>query len=97
MRPLIVRPVIIAALLLAAASASAAQDHMPPANPNYTPHPPKAGYSYPDCYCTGSDGERIEVGQTACLRIGSREVLARCGFSVNNPTWRPEAQSCPGV
>ncbi|HSF97007.1 MAG TPA: hypothetical protein VLA52_18415 [Thermohalobaculum sp.] len=66
-------------------------------NPNYTPHPPKEGYSYPDCYCTDSDGKRVEMGQRACLRIGSREVTALCDMSVNNPTWRPETEGCPSV
>ncbi|GIX14828.1 MAG: hypothetical protein KatS3mg118_2787 [Paracoccaceae bacterium] len=69
----------------------------PPANPNYNPPPPKKGYSYPECYCTGSQGERVELGQTACLSIGEKRVLARCDMSVNNPTWRYLAEGCPGV
>jgi len=69
----------------------------PVANPNYTPMPPKEGYSYPDCYCTDSAGKRVELGETACLTIGSRRVLARCDMSVNNPTWRTETEGCPGV
>ena len=85
------------AFLVGIAAAPAAAQHMPPANPNYTPAPPKEGYSYPDCYCTDSDGKRVEMGETACLRIGSRQVLARCDMSVNNPTWRHEAEGCPGV
>jgi hypothetical protein len=69
----------------------------PGGNPNYSPAPPKEGFSYPDCYCTDSAGKRVEMGQTACLMIGSRQVLARCEMSVNNPTWRTEAEGCPGV
>lgn len=91
------RRVLLAGLLLAALPAGAEERHMPPANPNYTPHPPKTGYSYPDCYCTDTDGRRVEVGGSACLRLGEREVTARCGFSVNIPTWRHEAEGCPGV
>lgn len=69
----------------------------PGRNPNYNPPPPKQGYSYPDCYCTDSDGKRVELGETVCLRIGPREVLARCDMSVNSPTWRYESEGCPGV
>ena len=85
------------ALVIPAAFAVADTGHVPPANPNYTPAPPKEGFSYPDCYCTDSDGQRVEMGQTACLRIGDRRVFARCAWSVNNPAWRPEAEGCPSV
>ena len=80
-------------LALAAVPAAA----QPQGNPNYNPPPAKDGYSYPDCYCTDSTGVRVELGDTACLQIGSRRVLARCDMSVNNPTWRHEAEGCPGV
>lgn len=66
-------------------------------NPNYSPAPPKQGFSYPECYCTDSQGQRVDMGKTACLTIGSRRVLARCDMSVNNPTWREESEGCPGV
>ena len=66
-------------------------------NHNFTQPPAKDGYSYPDCYCTDSKGQRVEMGQKACLIIGSRRVLARCDMSVNNPTWRHESEGCPGV
>ena len=88
---------IALALALSGSLAMAEGVHVPPANPNYAPPPPKEGFSYPDCYCTDSDGERVEMGETACLEIGSRRVLARCGWSVNNPAWRPEGEGCPSV
>ena len=66
-------------------------------NPNFTQPPAKEGYSYPDCYCTDSKGQRVDMGRTACLIIGSRRVLARCDMSVNNPIWREESEGCPGV
>lgn len=66
-------------------------------NGSYAPPPPKQGYSYPDCYCTDSNGERVEMGERACLRIGDKQVLARCDMSVNSPTWRYETEGCPGV
>ena len=66
-------------------------------NPNYSPLPPKEGHTYPDCYCTDSQGQRVDLGQTACLIIGSRQVLALCGMSVNSPAWREQSEGCPGV
>ncbi|MEM9221830.1 MAG: hypothetical protein AAGB11_05440 [Pseudomonadota bacterium] len=63
----------------------------------FVPPPAKEGFSYPDCYCTDSEGRRVEVGDTACLRIGSREVTARCGMSLNNPAWRTQSEGCPTV
>lgn len=63
-------------------------------NPNWTPPAPKKGFEYPPCYCTNRE-ERVEIGGTACLRIGSREVWARCAMSVNNPIWRTLQQGCP--
>ena len=66
-------------------------------NLNYTPPPAKEGFSYPECYCTDTRGQRVELGQTACLIIGSRRVLARCGMSLNNPAWREQSEGCPGV
>ncbi len=65
-------------------------------NPNFTQPPAKAGYSYPDYYCTDSKGKRVEMGETACLITGSRRVLARCDISVNSPAWREESEGCPG-
>ncbi len=63
-------------------------------NPNFTQPPAKAGYSYPDYYCTDSKGKRVEMGETACLITGSRRVLARCDISVNSPAWREESEGC---
>jgi len=88
---------VLTALAAAMPALAGGIGSMPAGNPNYTPAPPKEGYSYPDCYCTDSDGKRVEMGETACLTIGSRQVLARCDMSVNNPTWRHEAEGCPGV
>ncbi len=84
---------IAAGLTLSAGDASAERIR----NHNFSQPPAKDGYSYPDCYCTDSKGQRVEMGQKACLIIGSRRVLARCDMSVNNPTWRHESEGCPGV
>ena len=61
----------------------------------FVPPPAKEGFAYPDCYCTDSSGRRVEMGNLACLVIGSRRVTARCDMSLNNPTWRTEAEGCP--
>jgi len=63
----------------------------------YNPPPPKKGFKYPDCFCTDSTGKRVELGRTSCLKIGSQQVLARCGMSLNNPTWRRISEGCPSV
>ena len=84
------RPAILASAVLAlAASAPAAAQQ-----PDWVRPPAKEGYEYPPCYCTNRE-ERVQIGATACLRIGSREVLARCAMSVNNPIWRPLQEGCP--
>lgn len=64
-------------------------------NPNYQRPKAKEGFRYPDCYCTDSTGQRIELGRTACLKIGSQQFTARCDMSVNNPTWRRVSEGCP--
>lgn len=58
---------------------------------------PKEGFRYPDCFCTDGTGERIEMGQTTCLSIGSQSFTARCSMSLNNPMWRRVADGCPSV
>jgi hypothetical protein len=61
----------------------------------YRPAPPKDGFSYPECYCTDSDGRRVEIGERRCLRIGRREMTAECGMSLNSPAWRRISEGCP--
>jgi|AVFP01.1.fsa_nt_gi hypothetical protein len=50
--------------------------------------------STPSCYCTGSRGERVELGETVCLTVGGRSFLALCDMSLNNPAWRDTGQPC---
>ncbi len=57
--------------------------------------PPKQGFSYPDCYCTDTQGRRVEIGQMACLQVGRRNRMALCDMSQNNPTWRFSGEMCP--
>lgn len=79
------RPPAAALLALVAAGATGEE---------WTPPPPKNGHDYPECYCSNR-GERVPMGQLACLRIGSREFLARCAMSLNNPAWRRIREGCP--
>ena len=82
------KQILAAALLLGAGPALA--------DPNWTPPPAKDGHSYPPCYCTNREA-KLPIGATACLQIGSRQVTARCGMSLNNPAWRIESEGCLGA
>lgn len=83
----------IAALAALLPFAAAAEERRP-APSQWQPPPPSKGFSYPDCFCTDTDGRRVEKGQTACLRVGGQEFLARCGMSLNNPAWRKIQDDC---
>lgn len=102
MRQRLLLTLLLAGLALGSGAASA--DPAGPAEPraraaaeSYTPPPAKEGHSYPECYCTGSRGERVEVGQMACLQIGSRQVLSRCEKARNLVIWRHQDEGCPNV
>ena len=88
---------IMGFLLLGTAAGPGQVGAQSSASPYYSVPPAKEGFSYPDCYCTDSKGQRVDLHKTACLVIGSRRVLARCDMSLNNPTWRHESEGCPGV
>ncbi|WP_275567033.1 hypothetical protein [Psychromarinibacter sediminicola] len=55
---------------------------------------PMEGVEY---YCTDADGARHEIGAVICITAGCDTWLARCGMSLNNPTWRWVQDGCPGV
>lgn len=88
---------LIALALLGAVSPpgpAAAQDaRAAQSAPAWVRPPAKDGFAYPDCYCTNR-GERVELGRTACLSIGSQRFTARCEMSLNNPTWRKTEDDC---
>ncbi|MGF1502371.1 MAG: hypothetical protein ACFBSD_11200 [Paracoccaceae bacterium] len=89
--------ILIFAAAAAAAGAAAAEPSKPAAG-GYSPPPAKSGHSYPECYCTDSRGARVEVGETACLQIGSRQVTSRCEKARNLVIWRHQSEGCaPGV
>ena len=95
----------IAALAVFAHAPAFAGDELPftpapeivPADGGYSPPKPKKGFRYPDCFCTDSEGKRVELGRMTCLQIGSQQFMARCDMSLNNPTWRRVSEGCPSV
>lgn len=61
--------------------------------------PALADVTYPggrtvECYCTGTRGERVELGETICLHVGGRDFLAQCQMSLNVPMWRDLRTGC---
>jgi len=84
--------------MLALVAGGAAADEPVARQPDYVRPPAKEGYSYPECYCTDSRGNRVEVGRSACLTIGRREMTSRCEKVRNLVIWRHQAEGCaPGV
>ena len=51
---------------------------------------------WPDCFCTNR-GDRVEIGDTACLTINGRSYSAVCYMSLNNPAWRKIEDGCTSL
>ncbi len=47
-----------------------------------------------DCYCTDTQGARVELDEEICLVVGGRAFMARCEMSLNNPIWRDTGRAC---
>lgn len=47
-----------------------------------------------DCYCTDTQGTRIELGEVICLTVGGRMFTAQCQMSLNVPMWRELRGGC---
>jgi len=47
------------------------------------------------CYCRTSTGERVAIGEVACLKTNSGLQEARCGFVLNNTAWKFTGNPCP--
>lgn len=47
-----------------------------------------------DCFCTDTQGLRVELGETICLQVDGRAYMAQCDMSLNVPTWRDTGQGC---
>ncbi len=49
---------------------------------------------WPECFCTDKQGKRRELGEIACLSIGSRSFMAKCVMAQNVPFWRDLNEGC---
>ncbi|MCG6883787.1 MAG: hypothetical protein LJE62_08550 [Silicimonas sp.] len=47
-----------------------------------------------ECYCTDTQGARVELGETICLFVNGRAFMAQCDMSLNVPTWRETGEGC---
>ncbi len=47
-----------------------------------------------DCYCTDTQGLRVELGESICLTVDGRAFMAKCDMSLNVPIWRDTGQGC---
>ncbi len=47
-----------------------------------------------DCYCTDTQGARVELGEIICLFVDGRAFMAQCDMSLNVPIWRDIGQGC---
>jgi len=47
-----------------------------------------------ECYCTDTQGARVEMGEMICLRVDGKMFMARCAMSLNVPTWRKVSDGC---
>ena len=54
-----------------------------------------AAFAEDTCYCLTSTGERVALGETACLKTNKGMREARCGLVLNNTSWKFTGKSCP--
>jgi len=47
-----------------------------------------------ECYCTDTQGSRIELGQEICLFVNGRAFMALCEMALNVPIWRDTGIGC---
>ena len=47
-----------------------------------------------ECYCTDTQGGRVELGQEICLFVNGRSFMALCDMSLNVPIWRDTGAGC---
>ncbi len=47
-----------------------------------------------DCYCTDSTGDRVEIGERTCLKVGQRQFMGFCEMAQNVPIWRDTGEDC---
>ncbi|MEM8839877.1 MAG: hypothetical protein AAGE89_17445 [Pseudomonadota bacterium] len=56
---------------------------------------PSAVLAGENCYCRATDGQRIEVGNFACIKTHSGLKEAKCDYVLNNPAWKFTGNECP--
>lgn len=47
-----------------------------------------------DCFCTDTQGLRVELGEEICLVVNGRAFMALCDMSLNTPIWRDTGNGC---
>lgn len=47
-----------------------------------------------ECYCTDTQGARVELGEKICLVVDGRAFMALCDMSLNVPIWRDTGVGC---
>ena len=47
-----------------------------------------------ECYCTDTQGGRVDLGQEICLVVNGRSFMALCEMSLNVPIWRDTGAGC---
>ena len=47
-----------------------------------------------ECYCTDTQGARVELGESICLVVDGRAFMAQCDMSLNVPIWRDTGSGC---
>ena len=47
-----------------------------------------------ECYCTDTQGGRVELGEEICLFVDGRAFMALCDMSLNVPIWRDTGVGC---
>ena len=47
-----------------------------------------------DCFCTDTQGARVELGEQICLFVNGRAFMAKCDMSLNVPIWRDTGEGC---
>jgi len=47
-----------------------------------------------ECFCTDTQGARVELGEKICLYVDGRAFMAKCDMSLNVPIWRDTGEGC---
>ncbi len=47
-----------------------------------------------ECYCTDTQGARVELGEEICLFVNGRAFMALCEMALNVPIWRDTGSGC---